>query len=67
MEMISVTSKAIKAVGYDSSTQRMKIQFIEGKTYDFCNVPQHIFDGLLQALSKGAYYNDYIRDHYRCF
>jgi hypothetical protein len=46
MEMINVKSKAIKAVGYDSSTQRMKIQFIEGKTYDFCNVPQHIVDGL---------------------
>ena len=67
MEMINVISKAIKAVGYDSSTQRMKIQFIEGKTYDFCNVPQRIFDGLRQASSKGTYYHDHIRDHYHCF
>lgn len=67
MEMINVISKTIKAVGYNSPTQRMKIQFIEGKTYDFCNVPQRIFDGLRQASSKGAYYNDHIRDHYHCF
>ena len=67
MKMISVTSKAIKAVGYDSSTKRMKIQFIEGKNYDFCNVTQRIFDGLRQASSEKAYYNDHIRDHYHCF
>ena len=65
--MISVSSRAISAVGYDPASRRMKIEFKQGKTYDFCNVPEHIFNGLLSASSKGTYYNDYIRDRYQCF
>lgn len=66
MDMIPVSSRAITAIGYDPTTHRMKIQFQQGQTYDFCNVPQHVFDGLLHAGSKGTYYNDYIRDRYQC-
>lgn len=66
MEMISVRSSAMRAIGYDPITHRMKIRFEQGHTYDFCAVPQHIFDGLLNAGSKETYYNDYIRDRYQC-
>lgn len=66
MEMIWVSSSAISAVGYDHETQRMQIKFVQGRTYTFCGVPQHIFDGLLSAASKGAYYDRHIRDRYHC-
>jgi hypothetical protein len=66
MEMIPVISSAIRAVGYDASTRRMKIQFEQGEAYDFCDVPEHVFRGLLAASSKGAYYNEHIRDLYQC-
>ncbi|WP_422674190.1 KTSC domain-containing protein [Billgrantia bachuensis] len=64
--MIQVSSSAILAVGYDAVTRRMKITFAEGKTYDFCGVPEGIFKGLLHAGSKGRYYNDHIRYRYQC-
>nr|WP_237651331.1 KTSC domain-containing protein [Xanthomonas translucens] len=44
----------------------MKIQFVQGHTYDFCRVPAHVFQGFLNAGSKGGYYNDHIRDRYQC-
>jgi len=66
MEMIPVRSSAINAIGYDADTQRMKIIFTEGKTYDFCRVPPYIYNGLLTATSKGTYYNVHIRDRYQC-
>lgn len=66
MEMIRVNSSAISAVGYDPASRRMKIKFKQGQTYDFCNVPERIFNGLLSAGSKGSYYNDHIRDRYQC-
>ena len=66
MEMIRVSSSAISAVGYDAQTRRMKITFVQGHTYDFCGVSQHVFDSLLRASSKGSYYNDFIKDHYQC-
>jgi hypothetical protein len=64
--MIHVKSSAISAVGYDAQGHRMKITFVQGHTYDFCGVPQHVFDGLLRASSKGIYYNDYVKDRYQC-
>lgn len=66
MEMIRVSSSAMSAVGYAPETRQMKIQFVQGRTYIFCHVPQHIFDGLLSADSKGTYYDHHIRDRYRC-
>lgn len=66
MRMIPVSSSAISAVGYDPSTMRMQIQFQQGRTYTFCDVPQHIFDGLLGAGSKGTYYDHYVRGRYQC-
>jgi hypothetical protein len=66
MDMIRVFSSAIVAVGYDQATRRMKIQFVEGHTYDFCGVPETVFNGLLRASSKGTYYSDHIRGRYQC-
>lgn len=66
MQMIGMSSSAIVAVGYDPHTRRMKITFAQGHTYDFCGVPQHVFDGLIRAASKGSYYNDHIKDRYPC-
>ncbi|CTP93187.1 KTSC domain-containing protein [Xanthomonas graminis] len=66
MDMIRVSSSAISAIGYDPASMRMKIQFVQGHTYDFCRVPAHVFQGFLNAGSKGGYYNDHIRDRYQC-
>ncbi|QYD69012.1 KTSC domain-containing protein [Paraburkholderia edwinii] len=66
MEMILVRSRAIRAVGYDPSTMHMRIRFKQGDAYDFCGVPAHIYQGLMDASSKGTYYNDHIRDKYPC-
>ncbi len=66
MEMIEVSSSAIRAIGYDATTSFLKITFSEGHTYDSCGVPEHVFNGLLDAPSKGRYYNDHIRGFYEC-
>lgn len=59
-------SSAIKRAEYDASAMRLKLWFPDDGPYDFCRVPQHIYDGLLKAVSKGKYYNDYVRDNYQC-
>lgn len=66
MEMTQVHSSAISAVGYDAEAQRMKIRFTSGGTYNYCRVPQHIYDGLLSAFSKGSYFDRHIKDRYQC-
>lgn len=66
MQMVHVRSSAISAVGYDPESRRMKITFTQGHTYDFCRVPQHVYDGLMRSNSKGTFYNDNIKDRYTC-
>lgn len=64
--MKPVRSTAIRAVGYDPVTHRMKILFAQGHAYDFCDVPEPVYHQLMNAASKGTYYNLYIRDRYPC-
>lgn len=58
-------SSAIRGASYDAATRVLSLQFTSGpKIYGYPGVPAHIFEGLLNAPSKGTYYNLYIRDHY---
>ena len=66
MEMIIVISSVIKAIGYDSISKRMKLRFANGKTYDFCGVPENVHKASFTANSIGTYYNNHIKDRYSC-
>jgi hypothetical protein len=59
-----VSSSNLVAVGYDQSFQTLRIQFHNG-TYDYFNVPSHIYQSLMNAGSKGSYHARYIKDSYR--
>lgn len=64
MNMIPVSSSNLVSVGYDSSTATLIIAFHSG-VYDYYNVPQNIFEGLLNASSKGKYHHAFIKNSYR--
>lgn len=58
-------STAIRRAEYDPATSVLQIWFTEsGGPYDYYGVPQHVFEGLCHAGSKGGYFNDHIRDRY---
>ena len=61
--MIYVSSSAIRAIGYDGYT--LVVVFHNSGRYDHPGVPEEVFRGLLNASSKGAYYNQNIRGRYR--
>ena len=67
MNMINVDSSAIQSIGYDAQTKVMQVKFHKNpKTYNFCNVPPHIFNSFLNAPSKGTFYDTYIKGNYQC-
>jgi KTSC domain len=66
VNMVSVMSSALSAVGYDPATQQLYVRFKEGKTYTHCRVPQAVYDGLMRSISKGSYYQDRIKGKYQC-
>jgi hypothetical protein len=63
MTLIPVSSTAIRAIGYDGYT--LTVEFRTGRTYDHRGVPYSVYEGLMQAPSKGAYYNRNIRGRYQ--
>ena len=63
MTMIGVHSSVIRAVGFNGTT--LRVAFHNGGVYDHPGVPYSVYAGLMQASSKGAYYNQRIRGKYR--
>lgn len=61
-----LNSSAIHRVEYYPSIQTMQIWFRGGThAYDFHNVPEAVYQGLVQASSPGSYYDRHIKDRYR--
>ena len=63
--MIEVNSTNLSAVGYDSETNILTIEFNNGGFYEYYGVPQTIYDELMSAPSKGSFFHRFIRDTYR--
>lgn len=66
MNLVHVTSSMMTSIGYDAQTQQLTILFASGKRYTFCRVPSSLHAGLMNACSKGRFYNDHIKDRYHC-
>ena len=65
MEMIPVESSNIEAVGYDGDSSTLQVEFKNGGTYQYFDVPEHIFEGLRDADSVGRYLASVIKGSYR--
>ncbi|MFD6511316.1 KTSC domain-containing protein [Bacillus sp. NPDC060175] len=64
MKLSPVTSKNLVAVGYNPFSMILRIQ-LKNSMYDFFNVPESIYTGLLNAQSKSYYHNTYIKNSFR--
>jgi len=65
MEMHNVDSSNVAAVGFEEDSQTLQVEFNGGTTYQYFDVPQAIFDGLLSASSVGQYLNQHVKGTYR--
>lgn len=61
--MIPIESSFIRAAGYDGAT--LTVELHSGRIYHHPRVPYSLFEGLLNAISPGGFYNRYIRGKYR--
>ncbi len=65
MTYTEVDSSMIDLVGYEAREKVLEVRFINsGQTYQYFDVPQKVYKGLLEAPSKGSYMRDYIIDCY---
>ena len=65
MERQPVDSSLIRAVAYDLPSSILEVELIgDGSVYDYFDVPLSVYTELMEAESKGEYFNEYIKDLY---
>lgn len=63
--MIEVESSSLGQVGYNPESKTLRVLFRKtGAVYDYSDVPAEVFDGLMQAESKGRYLVENVKGHY---
>ena len=62
MQLETVDSGAIHAIGYDRGSQILEVIFTTGRVYQFTRVPLEQYQALRLAESKGRYFAENIRD-----
>ena len=59
--LLTVQSSLLAGVAYDNGQATLQVEFRSGSVYRYFQVPRHTYQELLQANSKGAYFNRHIR------
>jgi hypothetical protein len=62
MERDQVSSSTIVSIGYDSSSETLEIEFQNGGIYQYYNLPETIYQQLMESTSKGQFHHAYIRN-----
>lgn len=60
-----VKSSNLHKVDYDKKTKVLIITFLNRRKYSYRDVPAVRYNGLMNAASKGEYFNKFIRYRYK--
>lgn len=64
MTTTPLESTSLAAAGYDPAAKLLRIEFRNNTVYLYSDVPSPVYDGLISAPSKGAYFNREIRNRF---
>jgi KTSC domain len=65
MRITTVVSTTLATVAYEDSRELLRLEFRSGAVYLYAGVPAAMHEALLDAPSKGSYFNRFIRGHFR--
>ena len=64
MKRVTVSSSNLRSIGYDEENSVLEIEFKHGGIYQYLNVPNSIYNKLMNASSHGTYFAANIRNVY---
>ena len=64
MDRTPVSSSNISAIGYDSDSEILEVEFTNGAVYSYSGVQLGEYDGFMNADSKGKYLHANIKGRY---
>jgi hypothetical protein len=65
MHITTVESTTLASVAYDEASELMQLEFRSRAIYQYFDVPSAVHAALLDAPSKGSYFNRVIRGSFR--
>ena len=65
MLVVALESSTIASVGYDLAQKLLQLEFCSRTIYHYFGVPAAVHTALLEAPSKGRYFNQTIRGRFR--
>lgn len=66
MTLQPVDSSNIRAIGHDPTTNTLRVQFKNGKSYDYAGVPPSAHAALMASDSKGQHLHKHIKSSHNC-
>lgn len=66
MRMTPVDSSAIASAGYDAGRRLLRLEYRNGRIYDYLNVSPEIYEDVLNADSAGEFVNLEVKPNYDC-
>jgi hypothetical protein len=64
MPVTVVASTTLATVAYDPARQLLRLEFCSRAVYCYLGVPATVYQELIAAPSKGAFFNRHIRSHF---
>ena len=64
MSIVAVQSTTLVAMAYDVDQQMLQLEFRDQSVYRYFGVPANLYQDLLDAPSKGKYFNRFIRERF---
>jgi KTSC domain len=61
-----VQSSTMSFIRYNDDTQELDITFTNGKVYRYLDVPLEVYVALIDAGSKGEFFNENIKGEFAC-
>jgi hypothetical protein len=64
MKRQQVESSNLASIGYDAENEILEVQFNHGGVYQYFDVPENVYEELMNADSHGRYFVANIKDDY---
>ena len=64
IDMVPVVSSNVSAIGYDRDRNVLAVRFHGGATYHYRNVPENVYQNMIEAESVGRFLAHQIKGKY---
>jgi len=65
MKRQAIESSNLASVGYDAKNEILEVEFKHGGIYQYFDVPETVFEELMNADSHGVFFSANIRNEYK--